>query len=103
MIIELAISYVIIYFIGYFAGYTANKDKTIEILENGKLVIKKLTHQQTQTIPTGRIKPPSAQEVWLKNQPIEKREARQAMKETLDNDLILAEHRRILEQQKHTK
>jgi hypothetical protein len=100
MILELMISFVIMYLIGFFAGYMVNKDKTIEVMENGKLVIKKLSRQQATTIPTGRIEPPTAKQQWLKNQPIEKREAREAVKETLDTDPILAEHRRILEQQK---
>lgn len=103
MIIEILISFIIIYIIGYFAGYTSNKEKTIEVMENGKLVIKKLSRQQTTTIPTGKITPPSAKQLWLRNQPLEKREANQAVKETLDNDPILAEHRRILEQQKQLK
>ena len=81
------------YFVGFIAGYYASKQNDIKeplqkasqnaqfITYNGKKVLRETLKP---SIPTGQIKPPTAQEAYERSLPKEKREGIEEMRATLD-------------------
>jgi hypothetical protein len=83
--------------IGYYLGSKRELKRDLQTLEKevkakgGDIILRK------ETIPTGVIHTPTAQEIAFKNLPEKKKEGIKAMKETLDNDPAMQAHRKLVE------
>jgi len=88
--IYILITAIVFYLLGYWAGKSTNLFGDIQTIS--QVVKSKLQ----PSMPTGIIKPPTAQDINLKNMPKEKREGIEAMRETLDNDPEMVKRRELL-------
>lgn len=74
----------IFYTVGWLSGYFVQKEKIQDIIEETRKHIEKL---HKDDLPVGALKRPTAQELYKKTDPYEKKiaEGKQAMAETLAN------------------
>lgn len=104
---ELFLEQVFFYIAGFLAGYFAACAHRKQQIDGPSLVSKvknsfeaAKNRIEESRIPTGQIKPKTAQDIYQKNRPQIEKEGLQAVKETLDAIPELVEHKKLLEQAK---
>jgi|GEM_PF-7005649 len=87
---------------GFFVGYINSEKKDMKefIDETGKTIKIEAKKLMMPSAPTGRIKPITAQEAWKRSQTPERKEAQEAMKETLDTIPDLVKAKELLQSMK---
>lgn len=76
--------------IGYFLGKSQGNelDNLLDMIQQGKVLTTKQLERAgilaKSEIPTGQIKPKTAQDIQFKNRPTQEKEGMQAMRDTLD-------------------
>lgn len=97
--------------VGYFGGYLQGKavgkqhaqPLTEAVLQTAQTVSQAFDKPVDNTVSAGVIKRPTAQQIVLRNEPNQVKEAKQAMRESLDAIPELQEAKELLAKQKANK